>query len=178
MSYKLEKPCTSQELTDFLVAYQDNKGMRVEETDVAYYALEENEIMEDGVPVVDKDWNEKQTLKRKENFESNFIETAYTKDNVIGWYRQVPNGYSNAPQSIDIINNIVHNQGGLSAEVAAMMKFYKQPNYRYKNQCTEEWLIAHSFSPDVMTVEQWDAFYFDFQTRWAMLKYKQAEGLQ
>ena len=44
MSYQLIKPYTEQERLDFIVKYNHNMGLLIEETDVALYALEANEI--------------------------------------------------------------------------------------------------------------------------------------
>ena len=51
MSYKLEKPYTDKERADFVVLYNHNQGLIIEETDTALYALAADEIMQNGVPV-------------------------------------------------------------------------------------------------------------------------------
>ena len=51
MSYKLEKPYTDKERADFVVLYNHNQGLIIEETDTALYALEADEIMQNGAPV-------------------------------------------------------------------------------------------------------------------------------
>lgn len=51
MSYKLEKPYTEKERADFVVLYNHNQGLIIEETDTALYALEADEIMQNGVPI-------------------------------------------------------------------------------------------------------------------------------
>lgn len=57
MSYKLDKPFTQQQKDAFLEKYNRNENMlRIEQTDKALYALEPNEIMLDGVPVVDVEY--------------------------------------------------------------------------------------------------------------------------
>lgn len=40
MSYKLEKPYTNNQKIDFIVKYNHNRGLKIEETDKAIYALE------------------------------------------------------------------------------------------------------------------------------------------
>lgn len=52
MSYKLEKPCTDVQRADFIVEYNHNKGLLIEETDKAIYALEAWELLE-GDEVID-----------------------------------------------------------------------------------------------------------------------------
>lgn len=51
MSYKLEKPYTDRERADFVVLYNHNQGLIIEETDTALYALDADEIMQNGVPI-------------------------------------------------------------------------------------------------------------------------------
>lgn len=61
MSYKLDKPFTQQQKNEFLDKYNRNENMlRIEETETALYALEVNEIMVDGVPVIDPEYEAKQ----------------------------------------------------------------------------------------------------------------------
>ena len=70
MSYQLIKPYTEQERLDFIVKYNHNMGLLIEETDVALYALEANEIMLDGVPQLDPEFDNKQLqLKREEKLQ-------------------------------------------------------------------------------------------------------------
>lgn len=66
MSYILEKPYSEKEKIEFIVKYNHNKGLRIEETEIALYALEANEIMVDGVPQVDPEYEAKQEAKEKE----------------------------------------------------------------------------------------------------------------
>lgn len=51
MSYKLEKPYTDKERADFVVLYNHNQGLIIEETATALYALDADEIMQNGVPI-------------------------------------------------------------------------------------------------------------------------------
>lgn len=51
MSYKLEKPYTDKERADFVVLYNHNQGLIIVETDTALYALDADEIMQNGAPV-------------------------------------------------------------------------------------------------------------------------------
>ena len=59
MSYKLEKPYTDTQYADFVVEHNHNNGLVIEETETALYALEANEIMVDGEPQVDADYEAK-----------------------------------------------------------------------------------------------------------------------
>ena len=66
MSYKLEYPYTEQERLDFIVQYNHNQGLRIEETGNAVYALEANEIMEGGEPVINPNYEAEQEQKERE----------------------------------------------------------------------------------------------------------------
>lgn len=48
MSYKLEKPYTETERLDFIVEYNHNQSLSIEETDIAIFALEPWEKIVDG----------------------------------------------------------------------------------------------------------------------------------
>ena len=52
MSYKLEKPYSIKKKADFIVKYNHNNGLLIQETDTALYALEAWELLE-GDTVVD-----------------------------------------------------------------------------------------------------------------------------
>lgn len=66
MSYELQKPYTEQERLDFIVEYNHNKGLQIIETDKFLYALEANEIMLNGMPAIDPDYEEIQKQKERE----------------------------------------------------------------------------------------------------------------
>lgn len=59
MSYKLDKPYTDEQYADFVVEHNHNNGRNIEETETALYALEPNEILVDGEPVIDPDYEAK-----------------------------------------------------------------------------------------------------------------------
>ena len=65
MAYTLNKPYTDRERMNFIVLYNHQRGLLIEETHEALYALEANEIMIDGHPEVDPDYEEKQRQKEK-----------------------------------------------------------------------------------------------------------------
>lgn len=67
MSYKLEYPYTEQERIDFIVQYNHNQGLRIEETEFAIYALEAWELL-DGDEVIDNTevWEAEQAQKERE----------------------------------------------------------------------------------------------------------------
>lgn len=141
----------------------------------AYHENDQNikNLYPDCVVLIDNAWQgqvgDKYTItakKRKEIFENDFISTS------LGNYRLFPKGYSNAQQSIDTINNIVNVMGSLTEQVANMIKFYQTPDFSKPEECSEEWLIEHQYSPNPMTKEQWTNFYIEFTTLYAQKQYQ------
>lgn len=67
MSYKLEKPLSIEERTKFIVEYNHNLSLRIEETESAMYALEEwEELVGDEVIDNKEVWEAKQAQAEKE----------------------------------------------------------------------------------------------------------------
>ena len=65
MSYKLEKPYTDTQRADFIVENNHNKGLVIEETETALYALEAWEKLVDG-EIIDNTEEYKKELVQKE----------------------------------------------------------------------------------------------------------------
>ena len=63
--YKLEKPYTMDERVNFIVTYNHNQGLLIEETEDALYALEVNEIMQDGIPVINPNYEAEKAKEAK-----------------------------------------------------------------------------------------------------------------
>lgn len=68
--YKLDKPYTSEQKTDFIVLYNHQMNMPIEETETALYALEDNELLVNDEVIVDPDYEEKQRIKERERLDS------------------------------------------------------------------------------------------------------------
>lgn len=70
MSYRLDKPYTEKQKIDFIVEYNHNKDLRIEETDIALYALEAWELLEDN-EVIDntEGWEAEQAQKERERLD-------------------------------------------------------------------------------------------------------------
>ena len=66
MSYKLIKPYTEKQRMDFVVNYNHNQGLEIAEGTEYLYALLPNEILVDGVAVINPDYEAEQELKEKE----------------------------------------------------------------------------------------------------------------
>jgi hypothetical protein len=141
----------------------------IEVTEEVYNAfIEDNDlyIYSNGEIIPNPDYDEIKADERKKEFENKFIQTLW------GWYRKQPKGYANAPQSIDIIFNIVNASGGFTQQVADMMLFYQQPDYDKPEECTEEWLIEHQYKHEPCSTQEFMQFYIAFQTAWANDQYK------
>ena len=132
----------------------------------------EKYIVIDGELVLNPNYDDEQTEKRKQEFESQFLATSK------GNYRLVPQGYANAQQSIDTINGNVLSLGELDAEIAAMVIFYPTPDFTKPEQCTEEWLIEHQYNIETMTKEAWGVFYREFSKLYALKQYKKQLEMQ
>lgn len=80
MSYKLQKPYTNKQRVDFVVEHNHNQGLILEETAVALYALEADEIMQDGEVVKNPNYLAQELEKAKEAMKSKITkekETAF-----------------------------------------------------------------------------------------------------
>ena len=66
MAYKLEKPYTEKAKIAFIIQYNRNMGLIIEETPTALFALEAREIMQNGEPVEDPNYYNKQEQIEKE----------------------------------------------------------------------------------------------------------------
>ena len=60
MAYKLEQPFTEEEKIEFIVEHNHNSGLKIEETETTLFALLPNEIMLNGNPVIDPNFENKQ----------------------------------------------------------------------------------------------------------------------
>lgn len=73
MAHRLDKPWTDEEYANFVVVYNHQQGLIIvqpEETaEDCLYALEQNEIMVDGYPQVDPDYEEKQAQKERDRLD-------------------------------------------------------------------------------------------------------------
>lgn len=123
-------------------------------------------ILKDGKLIENPNYEKEKVQEREENFYKEFIATS------LGNYRLEPKGYANAQQAIDVINNHANALGGLTKELTTWIIFYDTPNFSKAEECTEEWLVAHQKNPSVMTLEEWQKFYFEFCQLYAMQQYK------
>lgn len=68
MGYKLEKPYTERQRCDFIVEHNHNNSLKIIEEANCIYALEEDEILQNGEIIKDPEYQEKKqkTLAKQE----------------------------------------------------------------------------------------------------------------
>lgn len=143
---------------DFIV-HPEYANLEIKQTNRKIILLDNEFVFKDEV-------EDELTEQRKENFEKEFLTVS------LGNYRLKPRGYANAQQSIDTINCIVLAMGSLTEQVANMIIFYQTPDFSKEEECSEEWLIQHQYSPSPMTKEEWTTFYIEFTTVYAQKQYQ------
>lgn len=136
MSYELKKPYTDIERADFIVEYNHNKRLRIEETETSIFALEYNEIMKDGVPVIDSEYETKQAEERKKAFETAFFATS------LGWIRRSVSMKDGSTKSFltDLLPQLV---AGIPVLAYALPDFTKEVeivDYQQKVIVTEQFI--------------------------------------
>ena len=160
---------------DNKIILSDNDKQRLQNTIAfmpQYEGLEIKEV-EDGYIICDfklmtvEEKEEKEAQARAKEFYTHFIKTS------LGNYRLEPKGYANAQQAMDVTNTMATALGGLTEQLVPLVIFYETPDFSKAEECTEEWLVAHQKNPSVMTLEEWQKFYFEFCQLYAMNQYKQ-----
>mgnify|MGYP003290246722 CR=1 FL=1 len=73
MSYKLNKPYTTNQRNDFIVEYSHNQGLIIEETEKALYALEAWELLEGDEVIDNPDYEAEQAAKEAERIARLFL---------------------------------------------------------------------------------------------------------
>lgn len=68
MSYKLEKPYSNKDYADFVVEHNYNNSRTIEITETCAYALEPNEIIKDGKPIINPNYEEEQAAKKRKYY--------------------------------------------------------------------------------------------------------------
>lgn len=126
-----------------------------------------NKYLWDGEKIVlNENYEAELAQEREKTFYTHFIKTS------LGNYRLKPKSYANAQQAMDVTNTMATALGGLTEQLVPLVIFYETPDFSKAEECTEEWLVAHQKNPSVMTLEEWQKFYFEFCQLYAMQKYK------
>ena len=88
MSYKLTPPYTEDQRADFIVSFNYEKGLQIEETKLGLFALEEDEIIENDKPVKNPNYTKEKRLQeiraeliKIESEYNEFLETPLTYKN-------------------------------------------------------------------------------------------------
>lgn len=66
MSYKLEKPYTNKQKADFIVEYNHKLGLKIEEFEGNVFALEKNELLQNGHIIINPNYEKELEQKEKE----------------------------------------------------------------------------------------------------------------
>ena len=123
MSYKLEKPYTDFERADFIVEYNHKRGMLIEETeDETLYALEKNEIMINGVPEINPNYEEELVTQRENLFNQEFFQTS------LGWIRRQVNMKDGSKKDF-LSDLLLQIKAGLELGQSVEIITYKQPDF-------------------------------------------------
>lgn len=122
MAFKLDKPCDENKLADFIVKYNHTQGLSIEETLTAYYALAENEIMQDGKPVVDLDYEKKKVEARENQFKNEFFQTT------LGWIRRKVNMKDGSVKDF-LSDLLLQIKAGIELGQKVEIITYKQPDF-------------------------------------------------
>ena len=84
MAYELDKltDYSDKKRADFIAEYNHRKGLKIEETSDAIYALEKNEIIKNGIPIINPNYEAECASERQKKFERDFFQTSF------GWIRR------------------------------------------------------------------------------------------
>ncbi len=145
----------------------DIQNIEVDKAQYDDFCENSNKYLWDGENVVlNENYETELAQEREQTFYTHFIKTS------LGNYRLEPKGYANAQQAMDVTNTMATALGGLTEQLVPLVIFYETPDFTKAEECTEEWLVAHQKNPDVMTLEEWQKFYFEFCQLYAMQQYK------
>lgn len=133
MAYKLEKPCTQEQRIEFIVNYNHQMGLNIEETEEALYALLPNEIMVEGEAVVDEAYEQKLMNKRESEFQKAFFHTS------LGWIRRKVSMKDGSIKDFlsDLLLSI---KAGLELGGEVEIITYQNPDF--SNDITNEYLVT------------------------------------
>lgn len=132
MSYKLAKPCSDVERADFIVKYNHQGGLQIEETDEAIFALLENEVLKDGEPVENENYQNELIEKRRNSFEKEFFKTS------LGWIRRKVNMKDGSKKDF-LSDLLLQIKAGLELGQEVSLITYLEPDF--SQNITEEYMI-------------------------------------
>ena len=115
-------------------------------------------VIDNDMLIANPDYNKVKADKRKDEFNRNFFCIDTDK-----YYRTIPKGYSNVPDSLNTACNIVNILGYLPKDI---LIYYKAPDFYNPEQCTEEWLVNNSYKNTELTKEDFVKLYTDIITKY------------
>ncbi len=133
MSYTLQKPYTDKQRADFIVKYNHNQGLRIENIDGNLFALEKDEIIKDGEAIKNPDYELEQSLARKEVFEREFFETS------LGWIRRKVSMKDGSTKDF-LSDLLLPIKAGLELGQSVEIITYMQPDFT--QEYTTEYIIS------------------------------------
>lgn len=133
MSYKLEKPCTTQERADFIVKYNHQMGLDIAETEDAIFALEHNEIMQDDKPVINPNYAQECAQRREEQFKNEFFFTS------LGWIRRKVNMKDGSTKDF-LADLLLPIKAGLELGQKVVIITYREPDFTIDYD--EEYIVS------------------------------------
>lgn len=123
MSYKLEQPYTDFERADFITEYNHKLGMQIEiSQNGTLYALEINEILENGVPKINPNYKQELANSREELFKKDFFQTS------LGWIRRQVNMKDGSKKDF-LSDLLLQIKAGLELGQKVEIITYKEPNF-------------------------------------------------
>ena len=125
MSYKLDKPHTDKDFADFVCKYNHRKGLEIQETDKAVFALEKNEMIVNGTPIINPNYEYELAEKRRQMFEKEFFETS------LGWIRRTVTMKDGSTKDF-LSDMLMQIKAGIELGKEVMIVTYKQPDF-YKD---------------------------------------------
>ena len=133
MSYKLQKPYTDKQRADFVVQYNHNLGLIIETLDGDLYALEPDEIIQDGNVIKNPDYESEMALSREQRFKKEFFQTS------LGWIRRKV--HMKDGTSKDFLSDLLLPiKAGLELGQIVEIITYKEPDFT--NEYTSDYIIS------------------------------------
>lgn len=134
MSYKLKKPFSESQRIEFIVKYNHKNGLRIEQgLDGSLFALEEDEIMQNGVPAKNQNYETEIAQERKDKFEKNFFNTS------LGWIKRSVNMKDGSTKDF-LSDLLLQIKAGMDMGQKVEIISYAQPNF--SNDLTEEYMLT------------------------------------
>ncbi len=133
MSYKLQNPYTNNQRADFIVEYNHNKGMQIEEVAGDLYALEPDEIVQDGSVIKNSNYESEMALSREQGFKRDFFKTS------LGWIRRKVNMKDGTTKDF-LSDLLLPIKAGLELGQVVEIITYNEPDFT--NEYTSDYIVS------------------------------------